>query len=310
MTLPQRLLGRTQLAVSCLAFGAGPVSGLMTGDDHERQESVIKAALAAGINWFDTAPGYGQGKSEENLGRALLACRPSWQIHLATKVRIPEGLTEPTADYVRKSVEASLKRLQVDRVTLLQLHNGITSQTSDEPDSLSVDQIMAPAGVADAMRRVKDEGLVQFLGLTGTGQSSSLRAVIHSGQFDTIQIPYHLLNPSAGMDVQFDDDRVNYGNLIADCADERMGVFAIRVFAGGALFDQPPSSHTQSTRYFPLALYERDLKRAVEIRKSLSVGSRLASHAIEFVLNHPAVSSAIIGFGSVAELQDCRPLPP
>ena len=66
-----RTLGRTGLRVSAVAFGAGPVSGLMTGDDHAAQAAALRRAIELGINWIDTAPGYGQGKSEANIGRAL-----------------------------------------------------------------------------------------------------------------------------------------------------------------------------------------------------------------------------------------------
>src|SRR4029079_2128414 len=101
-------------------------------------------------------------------------------------------------------------------------------------------------------------GLVRFVGLTGTGQPDAMREVVRSGEFDTLQVPYHLLNPSAGRDVPTDFGEMHYGNIIADCAEQRMGAFAIRVFAGGALVDRPPSAHTLKTPFFPLPLYERD----------------------------------------------------
>ena len=68
-----KTLGRTGLRVSRVAFGCGPVSGLMTGDNHDLQTEVVRAAMDCGINWFDTAAGYGQGSSERNLGRLLKA---------------------------------------------------------------------------------------------------------------------------------------------------------------------------------------------------------------------------------------------
>src|SRR5687767_10713741 len=117
-----RTLGRTGLRVSAVSFGCGPVSGLMTGDDHAAQRAAVVAALDAGVNWFDTAPGYGNGASEANLGR-VLAELPADGVHVATKVRVPaEG---DVAGFVRRSVEESLRRLRLPRVTLLQLHNGI-----------------------------------------------------------------------------------------------------------------------------------------------------------------------------------------
>ncbi len=304
MATPKRILGRTGLSVSSVAFGAGPVSGLMTGHDEERQQVVIDAAMEAGINWFDTAPGYGQGHSESNLGRALSRCRSTSPFHLATKVRVPLDLTEPVSDFVQRSVEASLKRLRTDRVTLLQIHNGITLETGEEPDSIGIAQVLSRGGLLDAMEKVRDAGLVQHLGMTGTGHCAAMRAVVQTARLDTIQIPYNLLNPSAGKVIQFQDDRINYGHLIADCADRQMGVFAIRVFAGGALFDRLPSDHTRTTRYFPLSLYERDLERAAEIRRTLGPDECLARYALRFVLDHPAITAAIIGFGAVEEVHE------
>ena len=72
-----RTLGRTGINVSVISFGAGPVSGLMTGSDVNAQRDVVAAAIGAGINWFDTAPGYGAGSSETNLGRALSEIHPA-----------------------------------------------------------------------------------------------------------------------------------------------------------------------------------------------------------------------------------------
>src|SRR5919206_3512542 len=88
-----RTLGRTGVRVSVLAFGAGPVSGLMTGDDHAAQLATVRRAVELGVNWFDTAPGYGQSRSEANLGRALRQLGAAGAVHVATKVRLaPEQL--------------------------------------------------------------------------------------------------------------------------------------------------------------------------------------------------------------------------
>src|SRR4029078_6796728 len=79
-----RTLGRTGLRVSAVAFGAGPVSGLMTGDDHAAQRATVERAVTRGVNWIDTAPGYGQGKSEANLGRVLADFDAEEDLYVAT----------------------------------------------------------------------------------------------------------------------------------------------------------------------------------------------------------------------------------
>lgn len=299
-----RTLGRTGIKVSAISFGAGPVSGLMTGSDANAQRDVVAAAIEAGINWFDTAPGYGAGSSESNLGRALSEIRPHQPIHIATKVRITLGSTEPISDIIRRSVEESLQRLRVSSVTLLQLHNGITAGRSDEPAAITPEDILSRGGVADAFDRLRDEGIILHTGLTGTGQPSAMKSVIRSGRFDTMQTPYNALNRSAGSTTVTASD-TDYGNILADCAEMRMGVFAIRVFAAGALLGQVPSAHTLKTPYFPLDLYHRDAARAAQLRSELNNGESMTEFVLRFALSHSAVSSAIIGFGSpshVAEL--------
>ncbi len=294
-------LGRTGLHVSRVAFGCGPVSGLMTSDNQDLQHDAVRAALDRGINWFDTAPGYGQGSSERNLGRVLKALRgqTAVPIHVATKVRVLAESEESFDSQIRRSVELSLQRLQVERVTLLQLHNGMTKSTGDEPFSLSVEQILGRGSIAETLCRLRDDGHVDFTGLTGTGQPDVMKEVLGSGLFDTIQAPFNLLNPSAGAEMSAEFDDRNYGNIFEDCRRLNLGVFAIRVFAAGALLGAPPGAHTLSTPFFPLSLYERDLQHAAKLTDDSSSATRVSpSMALKFVLQHPAVHSAIIGFGN------------
>lgn len=290
-------LGRTGVMVSRVAFGAGPVSGLMTGSDRQLQLATLRRALDAGINWIDTAAGYGNGTSEKNLGEALIELNDArtQQLHIATKVRIDPESSEDIRSQVERSLAASLARLQRERVTLLQLHNGLTKHRGDEPASLSAQDVLSSQGVLAALQHVQRQGLAQFIGLTGTGQAAAMREVIGSGAFDTIQLPYNLLNPSAGREMPPDFVERNYGNILVDCADQRMGAFAIRVLAAGAILGAPPSAHTLKTPYFPLALYEADSARAKNLSSEGSLS--MAERAIEFALSHPAIHAAIIGFG-------------
>jgi aryl-alcohol dehydrogenase-like predicted oxidoreductase len=296
-----RTLGRTGIRVSAISFGAGPVSGLMTGDDRDAQLATVARAIAIGINWFDTAAGYGDGRSETNLGRVLAELRAD-QVNVATKVRIPPEALDNIEDYVRGSVRASLERLRRNRVTLLQLHNGITVERGSEPASITPADVLGP--VAGAFRRLQDEGLVQHLGLTGTGEPEAMRELIRAGPFATLQVPFNILNPSAGSSTSSADGESDYGNIIEDCAAEGLGVFAIRVFAGGALIGQPPSAHTLRTPFFPLALFERDARRASELKQRLGHRLSVTELAIRFALSHPGVSSAIIGFGSPEHIDE------
>lgn len=298
-----RTLGRTGLRVSAVAFGAGPVSGLMTGSDFEAQLATVRRSIELGINWFDTAAGYGNGASETNLGRVLAELGAADRVHIATKVRVPPEALDDPADYVRRSVEESLRRLRAPRVALVQLHNGITPERDDEPASIRPADVVCRRGGYWALAQLQNEGLCDYLGLTGTGHPDAMREVVRSGQFDTMQVPFNALNPTAGTSAPLEGE-TDYGNVIAECAGQGMGVFAIRVFAGGALLDQPPSAHTLKTPYFPLSLYQRDLERAKRLRERIAGRVAPTEFAVRFALSHPAVTSAIIGFGSPAHVEE------
>ena len=295
-----RILGRTGLRVSALAFGAGPVSGLMTGEDHAAQLSALRKAIELGINWIDTAPGYGQGASESNIGKTLAALGRE-SLHVATKVRLVSDQLTDIRGAVRRSVEESLQRLGLPAVALLQLHNGLTARRDDEPFSIAPADVLQPGGVLDAFRDLRDAGLVRFLGLTGTGLPDAMREVVRSGGFDTIQVPLHMLNPSAGQVMPPDFGDTDYGNIIADCSEMKMGVFAIRVFAGGALLGHEPSAHTLKTPFFPLAQFRKDRKRADPL--TAERGS-LKEAVLRFVLDDPRVHSAIVGFGDAGQIAE------
>lgn len=291
-----RPLGSTGIRVSPIAFGAGPVSGLMTGSEQDRQVAVVRRAIDAGINWFDTAATYGNGQSEQSLGAAFAAIGRPAGVHLATKVRLMPDELSDIDKRVRKSLADSLLRLGVARVTLLQLHNSVTPARGDEPTSITPEDVLGPGGVLEAFERLRSEGLVEHLGLTGIGNPESLRIVVRSGKFQTMQIPYHVLNPSAGELMPENFPETNYGNVIADCAAMQMWVFAIRVFAGGALLDQEPSAHTLRTPFFPLALYNRDRQQACILRQKIGTMS-MQEMALRYVLSHEAITSSIVGFG-------------
>lgn len=298
-----RTLGSTGLRVSAVAFGAGPISQLLVGGQRDQQRATIGRALELGVNWFDTAATYGAGESEENLGAVLEELGASGQVSLATKVRVMPDELSAIGEVVERSFTASLRRLRVERVALLQVHNSITQQAGAQPTSLTPAHVLAPGGLLEAMQRLQRAGLVQHLGLTGLGEPAALAEVLVSGAFATVQIPYHLLNSSAGCQVPNDFPEANYGNLIANCQARGMGVFAIRVLAGGALAGQPPSPHTLKTPFFPLDLYQRDCRRAERLLPLLPSGMTRDEAAIRFALSHPGITSAIIGLATPEQVE-------
>jgi aryl-alcohol dehydrogenase-like predicted oxidoreductase len=292
------------IQVSAVSFGAGPVAQLLTSKRADSQRRTIEAALDAGINWFDTAATYGDGQSESNLGRVLAELGAAEGVHVATKVRImPEQLADIRAA-VRESVTGSLKRLRLERVTLVQVHNSITCVAGAQPTSLAPGHVLGAGGVLEELQRLQRQGLIGHLGLTALGETAALGEVIAGGAFTTIQVPYSLLNPSAGQTASDDFPEDDYANVITTCAARGMGTFAIRVLAGGALAGRPPSPHTLKTRFFPLELYERDCRRAERLKRALPAGMKSPEAAVRFVLSHPGLTSAIIGFAAPQEVEE------
>src|SRR6478735_12661171 len=165
--MEHRRLGSTGLDISALAFGAGPVPATMTSGDPDAQAAVVARAIERGINWFDTAAGYGQGKSEAALGAALRTLGAADRVHVATKVRLGEDQLGDIAGAVNASVKSSLLRLGVGRVSLLQLHNSVTARRGDEPTSLTPADVLHQ--VLPALERLRRDGFIDHIGLTGIG---------------------------------------------------------------------------------------------------------------------------------------------
>jgi aryl-alcohol dehydrogenase-like predicted oxidoreductase len=290
-----RPLGSTGIEISELSFGAGPVSGLMTSSGAATQQrATIERALAAGINWFDTAATYGAGQSETNLGAALADLRCGDEIHVATKVRVTAEQLEDIKGAVKASVAASLKRLGRGRVTLLQLHNAVTTRRGDAPTSITPADVLGRDGVLETFEELRADGVAAHLGLTGLGDFASLREVMGAGNWAAMQVNEHaLIRRAAG-----DDD------LLDLCTRHGVGVLAIRVMAGGALAGHMPSAHTLKTPFFPLAVYERDLANARRVMQMLPRDMTLPELAIRHVLGDGRVASAIIGFAEPSQVDE------
>ena len=127
-------LGRTGLRVSRVGFGGGGIGqewGSTTDDESVR---AVLRALDLGINYFDVAPGYGDGKAEEILGIALEGRRH--EAVVGTKVRLTAEEMHDVDGAVQRSVEASLRRLRMNSVDVLHVHNRFTLNRGDSPDSL------------------------------------------------------------------------------------------------------------------------------------------------------------------------------
>jgi len=224
--MEMRIFGRTGLELSVLGFGCGAVGGLMVRGDPMDQERTIARAMGAGVNYFDTAVQYGNGESEKNLGRILQHLRPPNAV-VGTKVRLPSASFGHIADAAATSLEHSLIRLRRDRVDIFHLHNAITDAGGGE--TLSVQQALGE--VVPAFQRLRQQGKIRFLGLTAIGSTTALYRVIDAGAFDSAQVVYNMLNPSADTKLPPNYPAQDYGRLFQHTKKSGVGVIGIRVLA-------------------------------------------------------------------------------
>ena len=295
----QRPFGRTGLQVSELVFGGGWVGGILIHQDDDTRRAALRRALDAGINLIDTAPSYGEGKSEEALGWLLqeVAERP----YLSTKVRLDLTRLDDIKGQVEASLEQSLKRLRCDSIDLFQLHNPIGPQTSGE--RIGVDQVLRKGGVADAFDRVREQSLTRFTGITAFGEAAACREVIASGRFDSAQIYYNMLNPSAGQDMPPAWRGHDLHGLIAGCEAQGVAVMNIRVLAAGVLAtDQRHGREVPMSDAAPIDT-EEARARAVFARLGERYGTR-AQTAIRFALANPDISCVLVGMAELAHLEE------
>jgi aryl-alcohol dehydrogenase-like predicted oxidoreductase len=302
--MEMRVFGRTGMTLSALGFGCGAVGGIMVRGDPRDQERTIARALAAGVNYFDTAVQYGDGESEKNLGRVLQSLKPA-NVFVGTKVRLPVADRGRIADAVTKSLEASLTRLQRDHVDIFHLHNSIT-ETGGGP-ALSVQQVLGE--VVPAFERLRQQGKTRFLGLTAVGDTAALNAVIDSRAFDSAQVVYNMLNPSAADGLPANYPAQDYARLFDHTTRAGTGVIAIRVLAGGALSGSAERHSIASPPPEPIGSamnYAADTARARRLMPLVTDGfaGSLPEAATRFALSQAAVGTILVGMATPQEFED------
>lgn len=298
-----RLFGRTGMRLSLLGFGCGAVGGLMVRGSPADQERTIARALASGVNYFDTAVQYGNGQSETNLGRVLKTLKPG-NIVVGTKVRLPPGDTGRIGDAIMQSLEQSLARLQRDHVDIFHLHNSVTAAGGGP--ALSVAQILGD--VVPAFEKLRQQGKTRFLGLTAVGDTAALHQVINSGAFDSAQVVYNMLNPSAAEALPAHDPGQDYGRLFAHTEKAGTGVIAIRVLAGGALSGSAERHPIASPPPEPIGsaeTYEADIAAARRFMPLVAEGfaASLAEAAVRFAVSQPAIGTILVGIATPQQFE-------
>jgi aryl-alcohol dehydrogenase-like predicted oxidoreductase len=299
-----RELGRTGLRVSMLGFGCGNVGGLIIRGAPEERVRAVSRAMEAGINYFDTAPSYGNGRSEENLGQVLRELRA--EVYVGTKVRVPPEAFGDLRGAITRSVEASLRRMSRESVDLIQLHNHIAHQRVPEDAALSVSDVLGD--VVAAFQTLQAQGKVRYYGITALGDTAALHEVIDSGALYTAQVCYNLLNPSAGHQVPGGFPSQDFGQLIDRAAANRMGCIGIRVLAAGALSGVMERHPVAVPSVDPIGTgpdYQADVKLAQALNFLTAEGhaASLVEAAMRFAWGKPELSTVLVGYSSFDHLE-------
>lgn len=291
-------LGRAGLPVSTLGFGAATLGGLYAPMTDEQSDAVLQAAWDAGVRYFDTAPHYGVGLSEERLGR-FLAGKPRSEYVISTKAgRLLAAHDGPAADIqgaagfhgtpnrvrvsdysrdgVLRSVEDSLRRLGLDHVDVVFIH---------DPDE-HVDQALHEA--YPALAGLRDEGVLSSVGV-GMNQVEVPLRFVRETDADVLLVAgrYTLLRADAGEE------------LLPLCLQRGVDVVAAGAFNSGLLAD-PGESAWYDYAAAPEALVRRARRIA---RVCTRHGLSLATVALAFASSHPAVRTVLAGMRTPGEVR-------
>ncbi len=298
-----RTFGRSGMQVSLLGFGCGGVGGLMVRGAPADQDRAVARALEVGVNYFDTAVQYGNGQSETNLGRVLRTLKPE-NVIVGTKVRLPVADFGRIRTAVAESLEASLWRLRREQVDIFHLHNAIS--TAGGGETLSVQQVLGE--VVPAFQRLRTQGKTRFLGITAVGYTAAVRQVIDAGEFDSAQVSYNMLNPSAAVALPDFYPAQDYARLFEHTQAAGVGVIGIRVLAAGALSGVAERHPVASPPPEPIGSalsYGADLARARRLMPLVTEGfaGSLAEAAVRFAISHPAMGTILVGMATPEQFE-------
>lgn len=225
--MPLRRLGKTDTEVSLFSLG-----GESLVEDVSRQKDaveVIHRAIDLGVNYLDTAPSYGRGGSETNLGEVMKDRRK--EVFLATKTG------DRTYDGTMRSVEESLTRLQTDTLDLYQIHN--IRLNSD------LEQALSPNGAIKALEKLKSQDIIRFTGITGHKDPEVLHRGITEYDFDCLLIA---LNAA---DIHYTPFQLD---LLKTAVEKEMGIIAMKTMACGRIFHQKGITSAKEALYYVFSL--------------------------------------------------------
>ena len=299
-----RRLGSTGLRISRLGLGCGNFGGIGSapeffgmGETEEQASALMDRAFDAGINFFDTANAYGGGRSETWIGRWLKAKGPAarQQLLLSSKVFNPVGPGPNdrglSRRHILQQVDASLARLQTDRLDMYLIHEPDPETPLDETLRALDDVVRAGKVLYTGASNIEAWRLARGLAISETNNLS---------RFEWVQNSFSLL------------DRAAEREMFPLCADVGTGFTAFSPLAGGWLTGkyraagEYPAGSRMTLRPEPY----RDLERDAVFRGLASLGEEardrgveMGSLAMAWVLHHPRVDAAIIGPRTIAHLE-------
>jgi len=298
-----RQLGRTDLRVSEVGFGCGSVGGLMVRGDRDEMKRAVALAIEAGINYFDTARLYGNGQSETNLGQVLRDL--SADVVVGTKVKLEAPDMHDIEGTVVAHVEGSLKRLGRESVDVVSLHHPVGSNRNTDRQILDLHDVASAAG---AFAKLVRQGKIRYWGMNAVGDTEVVHKALETAHPFAVQAVYNLLNPSGSMKVTAAFPFQDYQGVMHAAAERGIGVFVIRVLAGGALTgtaDRHPNASPAPTPMASSRTYHDDLERAKAFRFLIDDGyaDSMVEASIRFVLSNTEISTALVGIASIEQLE-------
>ena len=276
MALPRRELGGTGLRVTPVCYGCAPLGSMPEtfgyGVSEERALATLHEIFRGPINFLDTAASYGDGESERRIGRALreLGGLPGGFV-LSTKADrdLPTG--DFSGEQMRRSLQRSLKLLGLDKLQLVHLH---------DPEHTTFEEAMAPGGPVEVLMGLKDEGLIEHLGVAG-GPIEMMVRYLKTGCFEVAitHNRYTLLDRSAEPLLE---------------AAARLGVAVLNAapYGGGILARGPEE--------YPRYAYQDASREQIERARRIATlcegyGVPLAAAALQFSLRESRIASTIVG---------------
>ncbi len=291
-----RKLGSTGFESSEVGFGAWAIGGSWGAQDDGDSLQALHAAIDAGINFIDTAAGYGNGHSERLIGQVIKERKES--IFVATKTPPSAGDWPPnpyeqvndrySEAYLRENIEERLRCLGTEAIDLLQLHTWTRAWNRD-PQPLEI------------LQKLKQEGKIRAIGIsTPEHDQNSVIDLMRAGLIDSVQLIYNIFEQEPAAELLPVAQQTNTAVIVRVAFDE--GVLTGKYNANTEF---PEGDFRRG--YFAGDRMARAAKRVDAIRDDLAAidgfDYTMAQTALKFVLQHPAVSTVIPGIRTIEQAQ-------